>query len=144
MYLVTDTFDHGAHVVHLEGNEGCVRCHEDATLPKTRATARACQECHADMLVEGSRVALPEEGLSGFAPGYMTAMHELCVTCHEEKVLEDPQRYPESFAECASCHRDESGATLRSMAPYVLPEAAAEGSEYSARAGGEAADDVSR
>ena len=120
MYSVTDTFDHVSHVLHLEEDEGCVRCHEDPSAAKTRETALACRECHADMTVEGSRVAPPEEGLTGFAVGYMTAMHELCIRCHEEKIAEEPEAYPAEFAECLNCHRDAEGADLRKLGPYVV------------------------
>jgi hypothetical protein len=104
MYEVTDTFDHAYHVDRLGGNSGCVQCHADEPDRKTRQTAKACQACHAGMMVEGSRVRAPEQGMTGFAPGYMDAMHGLCIACHEE---EAQNRNRPHFARCDICHRPE-------------------------------------
>jgi len=71
------------------------------------------------MVVAGSLVAPAKEGLKGLAPGYMDAMHRLCIGCHERKVEESPEKYGPGFAECAECHRDIDGARLHQMPPYV-------------------------
>jgi hypothetical protein len=46
-------------------------------------------------------------------------MHGLCVTCHKQKLAEEPQSYRRGFADCATCHRDIDGAVLRRMSPYA-------------------------
>jgi len=104
MYETTDTFDHASHVRKVGGNAGCAQCHADEPARKTRETAKACQACHAEMVVKGSRVPAPEQGLSGFAPGYMDAMHGLCIACHEE--VAEEQNKPH-HARCDACHRPE-------------------------------------
>jgi len=118
MYSVSDTFDHQEHIDALDGNQSCQRCHRDPHQPKTRATATPCADCHRDMVVEGSRVQPPKEGLKGFAPGYMDAMHELCVTCHQEQAKAEPEKLGETFGECTTCHRELDGSVLRRLAPY--------------------------
>ncbi len=118
MYSPTDLFVHSSHVDKLGGNASCVRCHADGEV-KTRASSEACSECHGDMVVEGSRVEPPKTGMSGLAPGYMTAMHELCIRCHEEQLQAAPSDYVETFAECGNCHRETDGSTLLHLRPYA-------------------------
>jgi hypothetical protein len=118
MYSATDTFDHQEHIDALDGNRSCQRCHRDPHQPKTRATATPCADCHRDMVVEGSRVQPSKEGLKGLAPGYMDAMHGLCVTCHQEQAQAEPEKLGETFGECTTCHRELDGTVLRRLAPY--------------------------
>jgi Ni/Fe-hydrogenase subunit HybB-like protein len=118
MYLETDLFNHYTHIAQLEGNSGCSQCHTDDSKTKTRETARPCKECHQSMALAGSVVPLEKE-TKGKAPGYMEAMHGLCVTCHKRRLAENPQKYPRGFADCTVCHRDINGSQLHRMSPYV-------------------------
>jgi Ni/Fe-hydrogenase subunit HybB-like protein len=119
MYEATDLFSHASHVRKLGGNDGCVKCHADSAAPKTRETATACQACHAvhpspvTTLVEA-----PDERWRD-APGYMKGMHELCVTCHEKKRKETPDRIPENLARCDTCHDTDRKIRLSELAPAV-------------------------
>jgi Ni/Fe-hydrogenase subunit HybB-like protein len=122
MYLATDTFSHSSHIAQMDKNSGCRQCHRDATQAKTRKTAKACGVCHQDMLQAGSIIRPPENGTDGQAPGYMEAMHKLCITCHKQKLTEEPQNYRQGFADCATCHRDIDGTSLRHMSPYVASD----------------------
>ncbi len=119
MYMVTDTFHHSSHVASLEDNSSCARCHKSSTGAKTRSSAKPCGDCHREMVKAGSTIPVPEDGLQGFAAGYMDAMHGLCITCHKQKLEQEPQNYPRSFAECAQCHRNIDGSRLRQMNPYA-------------------------
>jgi Ni/Fe-hydrogenase subunit HybB-like protein len=119
MYIKTDIFEHEVHVEKLNGDSGCVRCHENPDQLKSRDTATSCTHCHTQMVVTGSRIKPPKKGMTGYAPGYMDAMHGLCIGCHEEKVKTDPATYSEDFSRCAQCHRDTNGSELRKMAPYA-------------------------
>jgi hypothetical protein len=119
MYLTTDTFNHSAHIAWLDGNSGCPECHADAMQVKTRETAKACSVCHQDMASTDSIIRPQEGGTEGLAAGYMEAMHGLCITCHKQKLAEEPENYSKSFADCATCHRDIDGMQLRRMSPYV-------------------------
>ena len=123
MYAETDTFAHDLHAAELGGNAGCVRCHDDPARIKSRDTTTSCLDCHTGMVAAGSRIQLPEEGMTGFAVGYMDAMHGLCIKCHEEKVEKEPATYGAEFARCTSCHRDTDDSELRQMAPHVVKEA---------------------
>lgn len=120
MYTVTDIFDHALHVNKLGGNDGCAECHQNPTEAKIRNTTLGCAECHEDMMVAGSLVNPPKDGMKGLAVGYMNAMHDLCVSCHEQKVKEDHQRYGPHFADCANCHQDIDGTRFHQMKPYVV------------------------
>ncbi|MBI4881341.1 MAG: Ni/Fe-hydrogenase cytochrome b subunit [Planctomycetes bacterium] len=122
MYSVTDIFDHSSHVAWLDGNAGCARCHTDPDAVRSRATAMPCLECHVDMVAAGARVKLPAEGMTGLAPGYMEAMHELCVRCHEEKAATEPGKYPLELGECRTCHRDIGEVDLKRRWPYLTKE----------------------
>jgi len=106
MYVATDIFDHSFHVDKHRGNDGCTECHEDSTREKTRDTASGCTECHEEMMVADSLIEPPADGMQGFAVGYMDAMHGLCISCHEQELREDPERYAPDFADCIACHRD--------------------------------------
>jgi hypothetical protein len=57
------------------------------------------------MRPEGSRVTVDDENDLYLASGYMDAMHELCIDCHEEQQasLAEPN---ENFARCTNCHRN--------------------------------------
>lgn len=119
MYEQTDTFDHVLHIYRLGGNLSCEVCHRRDMASKSRATALACWECHGDMVVRGSPVNANVRALEGYAPGYMEAMHGLCVKCHEQKAQADPERYGAEFDRCDVCHREFRDRDHRKMAPYV-------------------------
>jgi hypothetical protein len=109
MYLAVDIFDHDSHVVHKRGNAGCVECHTDPTAEKVRETAKACRECHETMRPEGTLVEIPEEEQSTNALGYMDAMHELCIGCHEEEMETRSEADGDPASDltlCTNCHRD--------------------------------------
>lgn len=119
MYETTDTFDHGLHMAKLGGNVSCAVCHGEGPGEKTRDNSLACWQCHGDMVVEGSIIPPAKGGLKGFAPGYMTAMHGLCIGCHEDLSNKEPEKYGKEFARCDVCHRDFEDTEHRRMAPYV-------------------------
>ncbi len=119
MYEVSDTFAHAYHADKLGGNDGCVKCHTSSSGAKTRETAVACAECHEDMLVSGSRVASPEGGMRGLAPGYMDALHKLCIDCHKEKKTENPTAYSKAYTRCDGCHGGMDGSDLETLGPYA-------------------------
>ena len=75
------------------------------------------------MIAPNSFIQPSDNTLPGFAPGYMTAMHELCIACHERELEKSPSRYGPRLADCATCHRDVDGDTLLKMQPYVLQRA---------------------
>jgi hypothetical protein len=122
MYVETDIFGHGSHIAKLDGNDGCARCHEDSSLIKNRDTTTSCLDCHAEMVATESRIEPPKEGMTGYAAGYMDAMHGLCIGCHEERIKTEPATYGDEFSTCTSCHRDGDGSELRQMAPYTQKE----------------------
>jgi hypothetical protein len=108
MMKPVDIFDHSKHVVSAGGNAGCVMCHEDLSVPKRRETAKGCFECHDRLVAEGA-FFVPEGEDVLPAPGYVDAMHDLCVECHTEqveqgKVRDDAGEVREGFAWCATCH----------------------------------------
>jgi len=104
MYLTVDIFDHETHIGELGGNAGCGECHQNSGAPKTRQNSTECIQCHEGMRREGSRVQVVDSTRHYLAAGYMDAMHELCVTCHEERqpTLTIPN---ENFSRCTNCHQ---------------------------------------
>jgi Ni/Fe-hydrogenase subunit HybB-like protein len=104
----TDIFDHAEHVASVGGNAACTTCHEDLSLPKNRDTARSCFGCHDRLVAEGAVYAPDGEKVKP-APGYVDALHVLCVDCHTEKVekglvKDESGQTREDFAWCATCH----------------------------------------
>lgn len=120
-YETTDIFDHAFHMEKLQGNSGCVRCHPAEADVKSRQTATACAECHADMFAAGSRVEMPEGGTTGLAQGYMNVLHELCIGCHRERIAGEPEAFGSAFARCDGCHGVMDGSDLLEFGPYAQP-----------------------
>ncbi len=118
MYEVTDTFDHALHIRKLSDSRGCTVCHPPEVDRRSRDTALACYECHGDMVVRGSIIPASERKLVGRAPGYMKAMHGLCIRCHADLARRRPEQYAE-FDRCDVCHREFQDTDHRRMAPYV-------------------------
>jgi hypothetical protein len=119
MYSTTDTFNHALHINNLGGNKACAKCHSGDPDRKTRQTAKHCQACHADMVQKGSRIAPLADGLRGFAPGYMDAMHGLCIGCHKEIAARGEKP---NLARCDACHKPEpetgrAGRIVTGLAP---------------------------
>jgi hypothetical protein len=109
MVEATLIFDHDYHleaVAEDEGLEGvvpenltCAVCHAQGAA-KTAESAKSCLDCHGEDhgWAEGYEAGTD---LSR-APSYMEAMHENCVTCHEE----DGRRQDrDTLRDCSTCHR---------------------------------------
>jgi len=117
MFLTTDIFDHSLHAEKMEGKGDCASCHATPAWPKNRDTAKACSACHKNMAAPGSRVKLAKKGWKGLAPGYMDAMHKLCIECHKEKEKQKPELAPH-LARCGACHQGLEGSMLTALEPY--------------------------
>ena len=120
-YEMTDIFNHTFHIERFNGNSGCVKCHADTDSVKSRQSATACAECHADMPAADSRVKIPEEGTTGFAPGYMNVLHKLCVECHKDRIAGEPSAFGDAYARCDGCHGVMDGSNLLEIGPYAQP-----------------------
>jgi len=94
MYLQTSIFDHERHQDEFGGNDGCIECHPHNKDPENAAS---CVECHSEMWPE----AAEGEKVNYQAMSYKDAMHENCISCHEEKAIE--QSKPE-LPLCTTCH----------------------------------------
>lgn len=128
MYEPTDTFDHPLHVYRLGGNAACIVCHSADLGRKRREHALACWRCHGDMVVQGSIVPTHAGRLVGVAPGYVDAMHNLCMGCHKDLARAKPELYSTEFGRCDVCHREFKDAAHQHMAPYVpMPPGHVEG-----------------
>jgi Ni/Fe-hydrogenase subunit HybB-like protein len=121
MYEPTRTFDHASHVRSTDGNAGCVQCHDDDDDVKTFETATACMDCHAETLMAGPTIKAPEDRWND-AVGYMDAMHELCIRCHERKAVEDPEGFPAVMQECRGCHDTDHPQRLDRLTPRAERE----------------------
>jgi hypothetical protein len=121
MYEPTQTFDHALHVQKTDGNDGCVQCHDDAAEVKTFETATACMDCHAETLMSGPTIEAPEDRWNE-AVGYMEAMHELCIRCHERRAVEEPEDFPAVMQECRGCHDADHPQRLDRLTPRAEQE----------------------
>jgi len=117
MFLSTDIFDHELHKEKLAEKGGCVVCHKDPSAPKDRQTATPCDECHKTMRMPNSFVKTEKKDQTGIAPGYMTAMHTLCIECHKQKEQEKAELAP-NLARCAACHQGMDDSMLTVLEPY--------------------------
>lgn len=91
MYLPSDAFRHDWHASARGAGLTCVDCHPKGAL-RSRETARHCNDCHKDLIPEGS----PIETRSYRAVGYVQAMHQLCIGCHASM--------GEEMTRCGACH----------------------------------------
>jgi hypothetical protein len=97
MNLPTSIFDHDFHVAEHGDKWSCVECHDSAQ-PKGPEGAKGCYECHQEDMGPES----PQDSTFVFlARSHVDAMHDLCVTCHQER---DEKEGRLRDGECAFCH----------------------------------------
>ncbi len=114
MYRPTDTFAHDRHAAALGANRSCARCHRGGG-DKTRATATPCRECHEREVSRNAEITVSPATVAGVAPGYVKALHGLCVPCHaRHEAAAVPAREP-YLSRCPACHRElsDSGREIR-------------------------------
>ena len=126
MYEPTPLFDHGMHVIKLEGREGCSECHSEGVSVKDYETATACAECHEYGGAPDPIVDAPQDRWRD-AASYLDAMHNLCIRCHERNVAATPERYTTELRECANCHDADRRSDLTFLAPRKVTGATAPG-----------------
>ncbi len=116
MYAPRSAFDHGIHVERMGGNEACVECHADGGEVKSYQTITECSECHRNEIAKRAFVEAPEPRW-GDAVGYMDAMHNLCVPCHEREARMDPAGHPQGIDRCMTCHDVDWREDVKRMEP---------------------------
>ncbi len=102
-HLPTSIFDHRLHQELLAQGPGCLTCHEDTSKPKDLEHSKPCLDCHASMIPAGAAFKPRESPNIGLAPGYMDAMHGLCLRCHTEQDGNSSTDAP-TLARCSTCH----------------------------------------
>ncbi len=103
MYETTSIFDHRLHESRLGREKGCASCHVDPAALKDAAHTKACLECHKHMLPETATLKPRNAPRLGLAPNYVTAMHGLCISCHEERAKDARVNKP-NLGQCGTCH----------------------------------------
>ena len=116
MYEPTSLFDHESHERTVAERHGCVECHSPEETVKSYETATACTACHDDQSASGPIIDPPSERWAD-AVGYVHAMHNLCITCHEQSVLESPAQYSTELARCTYCHSADRAWQIRELTP---------------------------
>jgi len=116
MYEPTSLFDHASHVRSVVPSNGCVECHSPEHAVKSYETATACADCHELQSVPGPIIEAPHDRWAD-AVGYMDAMHDLCITCHERNVQESPNDYSAELHTCAYCHAADRGRQILELTP---------------------------
>ena len=91
MYLPSDTFRHDWHASSSGAGLSCIDCHPKGALRSVQ-TAKSCNECHKDLIPEGSPIPVRHYR----ATGYVQAMHQLCIGCHAGM--------GEEMSRCGACH----------------------------------------
>jgi hypothetical protein len=93
----------------------CTTCHAPGQ-ERSRATAKACQDCHVDLIADGA--VIPVDAY--VAPSYVDAMHRRCVTCHTDRAQRDTTR--QAMALCPACHVEPPVEYIRADMRNVLPK----------------------
>jgi hypothetical protein len=107
-------FDHDWHGSPSGGKLACNQCHAESQ-ERTEATAKKCDECHTDLIPASATIKVD----SYVAPGYVDAMHDLCVDCHRERAAADTTRA--AMALCTACHVDAPSDYLKAEILDELP-----------------------
>lgn len=97
MYLESDAFRHEFHASPSGAKLGCTQCHRKGQ-PRSKQSAVACAKCHKDLIPAGATIQVA----SYRAPGYVRAMHGLCIDCHLRHSEAAGKPRPTA---CTYCHR---------------------------------------
>ena len=116
MYDSTVVFTHKTHETALGGTSGCTQCHVDEAEVKSYETTTACLECHQSEVRSSPIIAPPQQRWRA-APGYMDAMHHLCVACHHQELEASPENHRVGLDQCINCHDADRRHQLRDLAP---------------------------
>lgn len=96
MYKAVDFFKHDWHASDYGANIKCNDCHVDGT-QRMSETAKDCAECHPKYDLKESAIT----AVRYYAPSYVDAMHQLCVSCH---IIKSEELNKNSLGQCSSCH----------------------------------------
>ncbi len=93
-----DAFRHDWHASPFGARLSCAECHT-AGERKTAANASDCNTCHKNLVPANATIKVDDY----MAPGYVDALHESCIGCHENKMaqLERPE-----LTQCTTCHNE--------------------------------------
>jgi Ni/Fe-hydrogenase subunit HybB-like protein len=103
MHLASDAFRHDWHASPSGGRLACARCHDPA-LSRSAVSAKPCSTCHKDLVPGDATIRIKQYK----APGYVQAMHELCIACHAQIAKQEARP---DFARCAICHKERRSVT---------------------------------
>jgi len=103
MYQTTSIFDHDLHAARVGPGRGCALCHGDANAPKDLAHTKPCLECHTGMVPAGAANQPRSGRLSPIASGYVYALHDTCIACHQKRA-QDARVGKPALGQCATCH----------------------------------------
>jgi len=116
MYEATPLFSHASHIDSLGEDQACAQCHSSTAPVKDLDSATECAACHVAPHA-ASRVLPVTPPRWGNAPGYMDAMHGLCVTCHTQRAELEPERFGDLLQRCDTCHNTDTELLLQRLAP---------------------------
>lgn len=111
MYLASDAFRHDWHASAQGARLACFQCHP-AGQDRTATSAKPCTGCHKSLVPDGATIQVKHYD----APGYVQAMHQMCIDCHARIARQDAKP---DFARCANCHKDRRDLLDASNAPHL-------------------------
>ncbi len=117
VFSQSSIFQHELHVRSVGGRDPCILCHTDTTKPRSLENSVNCISCHTEMIQSEELVQIQSKDKPKSAPGYVDAMHKLCVDCHKKAASEQTE-LGDNFSRCATCHFENNLESLKILPPY--------------------------
>jgi Ni/Fe-hydrogenase subunit HybB-like protein len=118
VFSSSSIFEHEYHVRRVGGRDPCIQCHTDPSKPNSMENSVDCRSCHGHMIRSQDLIPIHSKDALKSAPGYVDAMHGLCVKCHEKAASKDIA-LGEDFSRCPTCHAETDEESLKKLSPYI-------------------------
>jgi len=111
MYVEGDAFRHEWHSSSIGANLNCFECHDKSESKGLNFSKMnsdlfdVCRECHKNMIPPDAKI---KKIKTYKTVSYTDAMHNLCISCHEDKIRSNPliAASKPNLSKCSTCHNN--------------------------------------